>query len=149
MHQKGDFVLIFLFALLSAYGFLAVNVLATTDQDAEEDSANSSGSSGGGIVGTVQNISQPVNILSHSAREDGGYIHVVGEVENGLTRSIDYVKVTGTFYNVNNQVVGTDFVYTDPTSLEAGETAPFDLILYTDAVDPSEVASYKVRVSWS
>ena len=109
---------------------------------------NGVSSNSGDIVGTVQNISEPVNILSHNAREDGGYLHVVGEVENGLGRAIDFVKVTGTFYDANNQVIGTDFVFTDPSSLEAGETAPFDLTLFTDAVDPSQVASYKIRVSW-
>jgi len=100
------------------------------------------------IIGTVQNISQPVNILSHSAQENRGYLHVVGEVENGLSRSIDFVKVTGTFYDASNRVIGTDFTFTDPNTLEAGETAPFDLTFYTDAVDPSDVATYKIRVSW-
>jgi len=100
------------------------------------------------IIGTVQNISQPVNILSHRAQEDRGYLHVVGEVENGLSRSIDFLKVTGTFYDASNKVIGTDFTYTDPNSLEAGETAPFDMTFYTDAVDPSDIASYKIRVSW-
>jgi hypothetical protein len=87
-------------------------------------------------------------VLSHNAREDGGYLHIVGEVENGLSRSIDFVKVTGTFYDASNKVIGTDFTFTDPDTLEAGETAPFDLTLYTDAVDPSEVTTYKLRVSW-
>ncbi|MFZ1875449.1 MAG: FxLYD domain-containing protein [Nitrososphaeraceae archaeon] len=73
---------------------------------------------------------------------------MVGEVENGLSRSIDFVKVTGTFYDVNNNVIGTDFTFTDPDTLEVGETAPFDLTFYTEAIDPSEVATYKIRVSW-
>ena len=37
--------------------------------------------------------------------------------------------------------------FTDPPSLEARKTAPFDLTLRTDAVDQSEVANYKKRVS--
>lgn len=100
------------------------------------------------IIGTVQNISQPINVLSHSAQENRGYLHVVGEVQNGLSRSIDFVKVTGTFYDASNKVIGTDFTYTDPNTLEAGETASFDMTFYTDAVDPSDAATYKIRVSW-
>jgi hypothetical protein len=65
-----------------------------------------------------------------------------------MSRSIDFVKVTGTFYDASNRVIGIDFAFTDPSTVEAGETAPFDLTLYTDAVNPSEVASYKLRVSW-
>ena len=118
------------------------------DESSNEGDMNEVSSNSGDIVGIVQNISEPVNILSHNAREDGGYLHVVGEVENGLGRAIDFAKVTGTFYDANNLVIGTDFVFTDPSSLEAGETAPFDLTLFTDAVDPSQVASYKIRISW-
>jgi hypothetical protein len=115
----------------------------------EEDTQNDNGSTQtNGVTGTVQSISEPVNILSHSAHEDGGYLHVVGEVKNGLSRSIDFVKVTGTFYDAGNSVIGTDFTFTDPSTLEAGETAPFDLSLYTDAVNPGDVADYKLRVSW-
>jgi hypothetical protein len=116
-------------------------------ESCEEDTSNGSEPSNG-ITGTVQSISEPVDILSHNAREDRGYLHIVGEVENGSSRSIDFVKVTGTFYDTSNSVIGTDFTFTDPSTLEAGETAPFDLTLYTDAVNPSDVASYKLRVSW-
>jgi hypothetical protein len=118
------------------------------NDDDSDNTPNTSLSNNGDIVGTFQNISEPVNVLSHNAREDGGYLHVVGEVENGLSRSIDFVKVTGTFYDATNSVIGTDFTFTDPNTLEAGETAPFDLTLFTDAVNPGEVASYKIRVSW-
>jgi len=118
------------------------------NNDDSDDSPNTSLLSNKDILGTIQNISQPVNVLNHNAREDGGYLHVIGEVENGMSRSIDFVKVTGTFYDVAKNVIGTDFTYTDPSTLEALETAPFDLIFYTDAIDPSEVTSYKLRVSW-
>jgi hypothetical protein len=118
-------------------------------ESCEEDTQNDNGSTQtNGVTGTVQSISEPVNILSHNAREDGGYLHVVGEVRNGLSRSIDFVKVTGTFYDAGNSVIGTGFTFTDPSTLKAGETAPFDLTLYTDAINPSDVANYKLRVSW-
>jgi hypothetical protein len=118
------------------------------NDNANANTLNTSLSGNSDVVGTVQNISQPINILSHSALENRGYLHVVGEVENGMSRSIDFVKVTGTFYDASNKVIGTDFTYTDPNTLEVGETAPFDLTFYTDAVDPSDVSSYKIRVSW-
>ena len=148
MDQKGVFKLVAFLALLTVTGFSSLETFATTEQDVSDEDTNGLVSISGDIVGTVQNISQPVNILSHNAREDGGYLHVVGEVENGLGRPIDFVQVTGTFYDANKQVIGTDFVFTDPNSLEAGETAPFDLTFFTEAVDPNEVASYKLRVSW-
>jgi hypothetical protein len=60
---------------------LGVPVLATTGQDeGDQDVVDGSLSDNGGIKGTVQNISQPVDILSHSAQEEGGYLHVVGDI---------------------------------------------------------------------
>jgi hypothetical protein len=148
MNRDKELLLSLLLVLTTISVLLNISASATTENSSDEGDTKGASSNSGDIVGTVQNISQPVNILSHNAREDGGYLHVVGEVENGLGRAIDFVKVTGTFYEANNQVIGTDFVFTDPSSLEAGETAPFDLTLFTDAVDPSQVESYKIRVSW-
>jgi hypothetical protein len=65
-----------------------------------------------------------------------------------MTRSIDFVKVTRIFYYVTKNVIGTDFTYADPSTLEPLKSAPFDLTLYTDAVDPNEITSYKLRGSW-
>ena len=86
MDQKGVFKLVALLALLTVTGFSSLKTFATTEQNVSDENTNGLVSNGGDIFGTVQNISQPVNILSHNAREDGGYLHVVGEVENGLGR---------------------------------------------------------------
>ena len=36
-----------------------------------------------------------------------GYLHVVGEIQNGTTESLTYVKATATFYDKNNKVEST------------------------------------------
>jgi hypothetical protein len=70
-----------------AFVSLSVPVLATTEQDEEDhDAVDGSVSDNGGIISMVQNISQSVNILSHPAQEEGGYLHLVGEVKNGMPR---------------------------------------------------------------
>jgi hypothetical protein len=70
-----------------AFVSLSVPVLATTEQDEEyPDAVDGSVSDNGGIISIVQNISQSVNILSHPAQEEGGYLHLVGEVKNGMPR---------------------------------------------------------------
>lgn len=79
------------------------------DNDDNDDSLNTSLSNNENLLGIDQNISQPVNVLSQNAWEDGGYLHIVGEVENGVSRSIDFVKMTGTSYYVTKDVIGTDF----------------------------------------
>jgi hypothetical protein len=58
--------------------------------------------------------------------EFGGY-EVVGQVTNGGTRNTEYVKVTATFYDENGRVIDTDYTYTDPSDLAAGQSAPFEI----------------------
>ncbi len=76
-----------------------------------------------------------------------GHMHMIGEVENNTPNVIQYVKVTGTFYDNNNKVVGTSFTYTDPTDLAAGETAPFDLILTEASIPIEQIERYTLKVS--
>jgi hypothetical protein len=59
-----------------------------------------------------------IEIRIPNAREDRGRLHIVGEVENGLSRSIDFVEVTGTFYDTNHTVIETDNTFTNPDTLE-------------------------------
>jgi hypothetical protein len=58
-----------------------------------------------------------------------GYAHILGEVTNQGSEITQYAKVSGTFYNDQNRVVGTGFTFTDPTDLQPGQSAPFDLLL--------------------
>lgn len=58
--------------------------------------------------------------------EFGGY-EAIGQVTNGGTRSTEYVKVTATFYDENGRVIDTDYTYTDPVELAAGQSAPFEI----------------------
>lgn len=72
------------------------------------------------------------------------YLHVVGEVQNNSPTTATFVQVTGTFYDNNNQVVGTEFTYTNPYDIGAGQKAPFDLILTSASVP---VSHYNLIVS--
>ena len=76
---------------------------------------------------TVQD--KPIKIASSNDFIDSlGFLHVVGEVENNSPSNIQFVKVSGTFYDSNNQVVATDFTYTNPSDIGPGQKAPFQLI---------------------
>lgn len=93
--------------------------------------------------------SEPVKILSSNDYIDSiGYMHVVGEVENNTPANIQFVKVTGTFYDSNNQVVGTDFTYTNPTDIGPAQKAPFELIVSSASVPISQIDHYNLVGSY-
>jgi hypothetical protein len=61
--------------------------------------------------------------------DDLGYAHVLGEVTNQGAEVTNFAKISGTFYNDQNKVVGTGFTFTEPSDLAPGQSAPFDLLL--------------------
>jgi hypothetical protein len=71
-----------------------------------------------------------------------------GEIQNNGTQSIDFVKVTATFYDQSNSILGSDFTYTRPTTLEPGQSAPFKVTAgFGDELPVDEIASIKLHVS--
>ena len=90
-----------------------------------------------------------VSILSSNYYIDSiGYLHVVGEVENNTPTNISFMKITGTFYDINNEVVATDFTYTNPTDISPGQKAPFELILTSASIPVSEIDRYYLAGSY-
>jgi hypothetical protein len=71
-----------------------------------------------------------LTILSSNSYVDSiNHLNVVGEVQNNSPSVFDYVQVTGTFYDSMGKVVGTDYTFTSPSSINAAAEAPFHLIL--------------------
>ena len=72
-----------------------------------------------------------------------GYYTIRGEVENYGSIDATYVKVISTLYNSQGEVIGTDFTFTDPSDINAGRKAPFE-IMNMDDISP---ASYELQVT--
>jgi hypothetical protein len=74
-------------------------------------------------------------------------MNINGEFQNSGAQSLDFVKATATFYEMNNQVIGSDFTYTKPDTLEPGQSAPFKLTAgFGDDLPIDEVATIKLHV---
>jgi hypothetical protein len=62
--------------------------------------------------------------------------------------TVESVKVIGTFYDANSKVVGTDFTFTNPAKLSAGDKAPFELILTSASIPVKEIDNYRLSLDW-
>jgi hypothetical protein len=89
-----------------------------------------------------------ISILSSSSfMDDIGYYYVIGEVKNNSPKdSMNFVKITSTFYDDTGKVVGTDFTYTNVDVLRPAQKSSFEIIL-TDAAQSQKVSSYKLSAS--
>jgi hypothetical protein len=94
-------------------------------------------------------LDNEINILNHSSLIDAlGYIHIVGEVKNNTTKIADFVSIKGTFYDNNNNILGTSLNYTEPRVLNSSETASFDLVLQNTSIPITQIEKYTLRPVW-
>jgi hypothetical protein len=97
---------------------------------------------------SIDNNPSGLQILSHNSFTDSiGYFHVVGEIKNNYPSTATFVKIIGTFYDVNNIVVGTDFTYANPSDITSGQKAPFELLLMSASVPISQIDHYNLQVT--
>jgi hypothetical protein len=98
---------------------------------------------------SIENNLNGLQILRHKSFTDSiGYLHVVGEIKNNYPATATFVRIVGTFYDINNQVVGTQFTYANPSDIGSGEKAPFVLILTSASIPISQLDHYSLQASY-
>lgn len=60
-------------------------------------------------------------------------LHIVGSVTNSSATSWDYVQPIVALYNNEGLVIETDYTFTDPGTLDPGETGSFELLIANGA----------------
>jgi len=98
--------------------------------------------------GTGENNSDGVQILKNSSFIDSNGMHVVGEVRNNLPSTAVFVTIVGSFYDVQNEVVATQFTYAKPANIESGQNATFELIVTTARVPISLIDHYNLQINY-
>jgi hypothetical protein len=129
---------------------LAGNSLEVTAQSQSQEVLKKYQSANVGTGNSIPFLNKSsITILSHNSYVDSaGYFHVVGEVENNTPSTAEFVQITGTFYDINNAVVGTQFTYTNPSDISSGGKAPFDLVLMSASVPTSLIDHYNLVASY-
>ena len=88
-----------------------------------------------------------VTVISSSGFTDSiGDYHIVGEVQNIGSSTVDYVQITATYYDSNNKVVDTQFTFTSVSYMQPNAKSPFDIIETTPTLVP-QISTYKLQVS--
>jgi hypothetical protein len=98
---------------------------------------------------SIENNVNGLQILSHKLFTDSrDYLHVVGEIKNNYPSTTTFVRIVGTFYDINNQVIGTQFTYSNPSDICPGEKAPFVLVLSSSSIPISQIDHYSLQASY-
>ena len=95
------------------------------------------------------NISKANIILTghkYIENDESNYEDIIGQVKNIGSGIAEYVQTIFTFYNSNDDIVGTDFTFIDVDKLNPGQKAPFSLTL--DKTKIKDAAKYEISLSW-
>lgn len=76
-----------------------------------------------------------------------GILHLVGEVKNNSPSVAEFVKIIGTFYDNQGNVIATKSTYTDPSNISSNEKAPFELLVLDSAIG-EKITKYRLMASW-
>jgi hypothetical protein len=99
--------------------------------------------------GTGENNSDGVQILKNSSFIDSnGNMHVVGEVRNNRPSTAVFVTIVGSFYDLQNETVATQFTYAKPANIESGQKATFELIVTSASVPISLIDHYNLQINY-
>jgi hypothetical protein len=91
----------------------------------------------------------PLYITNTSMHKDVlNDIVITGEIKNRGTSTADFVELIATFYNINNQTVGNENTFTNPTTLQPGQAAPFKMYLSPNDMPLDQIKSVKYHLSW-
>lgn len=100
-------------------------------------------------VERIESTSQSdLDITSATTYFDDDYFHIVGEVLNTASEEKEFVKVTATIYDEDNNVIGTDIAFTSPSTIPSQESSPFKLIIgESDVSSLDAINGYKIVVT--
>jgi len=94
---------------------------------------------------TLQKPYSEIEIVEKSQHTDeDGSLHVTGVVKNTGSRSVGFVKIVGTFYDANENVIFATFAYTEPKSLASGENARFDISVLSEI--SNKIVNHSIQV---
>ena len=74
-------------------------------------------------------------------------IIITGEIKNRGTNTANFVELISTFYSISNQTIGMKNTFTKPSTLQAGQAAPFTLSLSPKDM-PLQINRVKYHISW-
>jgi hypothetical protein len=87
-----------------------------------------------------------VYVRSHHSFTRGSSLYVVGEVVNAIGAPVFKIRVTGTFYNNNNQVVATQETIAYLAQTEPDQRNPFKIQVDNP---PGDISHYDLSVKWA
>src|SRR5262249_685711 len=94
------------------------------NQEATDSSSSSLGSQSK-TGRSIDDSNDDLVLLSQKYNEERFGDKLVGEVLNNGSITAEYVKVSASFYDQNGAIIGSEFTYTEPSTIRPGERAAF------------------------
>jgi hypothetical protein len=117
-----------------------------------DEPSNSNGlpSISSGSDSNNNSLTQPVNdlvLLSQRYNDESFGDEIVGEILNNGTITAEYAKVSVSFYDENGAILGSQYTYTDPSTIDPGQKAAFNIFITSDTIE-DDTETYEFTLQW-
>ncbi len=75
-------------------------------------------------------------------------IIITGEIKNIGTSTPNFVQLISTFYDINNQTLGNENTYTQPSTLQPTQSGPFTMYLSPNNMPLNKIDHVKYHLEW-
>jgi Prolyl oligopeptidase family len=77
-----------------------------------------------------------------------GDIVITGEIKNNGTNTANFVELIATFYDTSNQTLGNKNTFTEPTTLQPKQAAPFTMYVSPTDMPLNRIDHVKYHLDW-
>ena len=77
-----------------------------------------------------------------------GNIVITGEIKNNGTNTANFVELIATFYDTSNQTLGNKNTFTEPTTLQPKQAAPFSMYVSPNDTPLNKIDHVKYHLDW-
>ncbi|HET6589500.1 MAG TPA: FxLYD domain-containing protein [Candidatus Nitrosocosmicus sp.] len=95
-------------------------------------------------------LTKPVNdlvLLSQRYNDERFGDEIIGEILNNGTITAEYAKVSVSFYDENGAILGSDFTYTDPSTIAPDQKTAFNIFITSDTIE-DDTETYEFTLQW-
>ena len=93
------------------------------------------------------NTKAKIILIEQKYKSDRFTDNIIGKVKNIGNGTAEFIQLTFNLYNKQGRLIGTEFTYSDPDTLNPGQKAPFNIFI--DEKTGDKVKAFEVSLTWN
>ena len=89
-----------------------------------------------------------VSIVSQNSIFKNDGLHIIGQIKNVGNKTLNFVKVIGSFYDQRNELLGTEFAFLVPDEIISNRISNFEINFPSNNLHFKTISFYTLTIAW-